>query len=140
MYRRGPRRNNAACLAVIRLSVTSPSYPQANWAHLVLIPKWVCSCTFWDPVGLSNKLSCEAGSFSCCCNPQRFLQPEVLRLYFPMLEPCVAWFVPSGLSTSKYVTTGSTSRLLMPRCPPRSLVLPCPLCPAAHFCPSYQSG
>ena len=34
-------------------------------------------------MGLSNELSCEAGSFSCCHNPSRFLQPEVLRLYFP---------------------------------------------------------
>ena len=31
----------------------------------------------------SNGLSCETGSFSQCHNPHRFLQPEVLRLYFP---------------------------------------------------------
>ena len=35
------------------------------------------------PVGLSKKLSCEAGSFSCHLNPHRFFQSEVLRLYFP---------------------------------------------------------
>ena len=40
---------------------------------------------FQDPVGLSKELSCEAGSFSHCCNPYRFLQPELLRL--PVLEP-----------------------------------------------------
>ena len=54
-------------------------------------------------MGLSNQLSCEAGSLSCHCNSHRFLQSEVLRLYFLMLEPwvsqsvllpiCSYWFV-----------------------------------------------
>ena len=39
---------------------------------------------------LSNELSCETGSFSCCRNPHRFFQSEVLRLYFPTKEPWVA--------------------------------------------------
>ena len=43
-------------------------------------------------MGLWNKLSCEAGSFSHCHNPHRFFQSEVLRLYFPTLEP---WFASS---------------------------------------------
>ena len=34
-------------------------------------------------MGLSNGLSWETGSFFPCYNPHRFLQPEVLRLYFP---------------------------------------------------------
>ena len=42
---------------------------------------------------LSNKLSCEAGSFSCHHNPYRCLPPRVLRLSFPRLEPWVSWFV-----------------------------------------------
>ena len=37
-------------------------------------------------MGLSNELSCEAGSFSPLHNPHRFLPPEILRLYFPALE------------------------------------------------------
>ena len=41
-------------------------------------------------MGLSKELSYEAGSFSCCCNPHRIFQPEVLRLYLPALEPQVA--------------------------------------------------
>ena len=41
-------------------------------------------------MGPSNGLSCETGSFSHHCNPLRFLQPEVLRLYLPALEPWVA--------------------------------------------------
>ena len=40
-------------------------------------------------MGLSKELSCEAGTFSCCHKPRRFLQPEVLRLYFTVLEPWV---------------------------------------------------
>ena len=41
-------------------------------------------------MGLSNDLSCEAGSLSCCCpNPHRCFQSG-LRLYFPELEPWVA--------------------------------------------------
>ena len=47
-------------------------------------------CTFWDPVGLSNELSCMAGSLSHHHNPHRILQPEVLKLSAPMLEPWVA--------------------------------------------------
>ena len=39
---------------------------------------------------VTNKLYCKGGSFSHHCNPHRFLQPVVLRLYFPTLEPWVA--------------------------------------------------
>ena len=48
-------------------------------------------------MGLSNKLSCEAGSFSCSRNPHRFSQPEVLRLSFPTPAP---WAVQSVLLPS----------------------------------------
>ena len=49
-------------------------------------------------MGLSNDLSHEAGSLSCCCpNPHGRFQSEFsirgLRLYFPELEPWVAWSV-----------------------------------------------
>ena len=45
------------------------------------------------PVGLSNDLSCEAESFSCCRpNPQGAFSIRGLRLYFPALEPWVARF------------------------------------------------
>ena len=39
--------------------------------------------------GLSNEPSCQARSFSCHCNPHRFFQSEVMRLYFTALEPWV---------------------------------------------------
>ena len=31
-------------------------------------------------MGLPNKLSCDVGGFSCCHNPHRFFQPEILKL------------------------------------------------------------
>ena len=40
-------------------------------------------------MGLSNKLSCEAGIFSYHLNPHRSFQSEILSLYFPILEPLV---------------------------------------------------
>ena len=107
MWGWGHRGNNAACLALAGFQYF-PCYLQANWALLVQILGWVILCMFLDPVGLSNKLSCEAGSFShprSYHSPHRFLQPEVLRLYFPALEPWVVWSVSfpscSGLSTHR---------------------------------------
>ena len=47
-------------------------------------------------MGLSNKLSCEAGSFSCCClNPHGCFQSEVGGL-FPCAGAlsCVVYFAP----------------------------------------------
>ena len=38
-------------------------------------------------MGLPNEFSCEAGCSSCCLHSHRFFQSEVLRLYFPTLEP-----------------------------------------------------
>ena len=40
-------------------------------------------------MGPSDSLCCEIGSFSCHHHPFRFLKPEVLWLYFRMLE---LWF------------------------------------------------
>ena len=58
-------------------------YPQSNWALLVLLPKKVGLYTFWDPVGLSNELSCEAGSFSHC----RLHPQGVFNQWFEALFP-----------------------------------------------------
>ena len=94
-----------------------PCYTQGNWALPVLIPRCVGLCTFLDPLGLSNELSCEAGSFSHCCNPYKFFQSGVLRFYSPVLEPWVAWsrspVFPPSLSTHKRGTTRSTSQHLI---------------------------
>ena len=63
---------------------------------------------------LSNDLSCEAGSLSCCLNPPQVFSPRGLKLYFPALEPWVMWFalLPcclSGLSVCECGAAGSTS-------------------------------
>ena len=66
-------------------------------------------------MGLSNDLSCEAGSLSCCRpNPHGRFQIRGLRLYFPELEP---WVTPSasvpdvhpGLSVHECGVAGSAS-------------------------------
>ena len=87
-----------------------PLYPQANWVFLVLA-SWgvgaggVVLCTFYDPVSLSNKLSFEAGSFSCCLNPHRFFLLEALRLYFPALAPWVTRSVSLPSCSSCFIHT-----------------------------------
>ena len=61
---------------------------------------------FYDPVGVSNELSCEVGNFSHCChNPHRFFQSEVLRLYFPALELWVSWSISLPNCSSWFICT-----------------------------------
>ena len=43
-----------------------------------------------------------SGSSSCHLNPHRCFQSEVLRLYFPALEPWVAWSVLYPISSSRF--------------------------------------
>ena len=78
-------------------------YPQVKGSLLVLIPWQVGLCTFQEPVSLTNELYCEAGTFSHHHNPHRFLQPEVLRLYFPTLESWVAWSVLLPSCSSQFI-------------------------------------
>ena len=56
-------------------------------------------------MGLSNELSCEAGSFSHPLNPHRFFQSEVLRLYFLALEPWVLQSVSLLSCSSRFIRT-----------------------------------
>ena len=58
-------------------------------------------------MGLSSEVSCEAGCFSCCHNPHRFLQPEVLRLYFPVLELWIAQSASLPSCSSHFIRTQS---------------------------------
>ena len=58
-------------------------YPLSNWARLVLVPKWVGLCTLQAPVGLSNNLSCDAGSFSCSCPTPTGVFTERFEALFP---------------------------------------------------------
>ena len=71
-------------------------------------------------MGLSNELSCEAGSFSCHLNPHRFFQSEVLRLYFPTPEPWVAWSVSFPRCSSWFIRTEMWDRPVcqLPPCQP----------------------
>ena len=102
-------------------------------------------------MGLSNELSCEAGSFSLCCNTHRFFHSEVVRLYFPTLEPWVAWFVPLPL----FLLVHPHMNVGLPAPPATALPgppatdspgLPAAALPrvlstsAAHLCSSYGSG
>ena len=80
-----------------------PLLLQANWALLVLIPVWVGLCMFYDPVSLSNELSCEAGSFSPCVNTHKYFQSEALRMYFPMLGPWVTQAVSLPSCSSHFI-------------------------------------
>ena len=78
-------------------------------------------------MGLSNELSCEARSFSHHCNPHRFLQSEVLRLYFPALEPWVAGSVSLPSCSSQFIRTQTWDRPVCQPLPCReSLHLGCP--------------
>ena len=71
----GSEREQCCLLCSLPVFSHFPVYPQLTWALLVLIPRWVSLCTFYDLVGLSSKLSCEAGSFSyCSLNPHRYFK------------------------------------------------------------------
>ena len=49
-------------------------------------------------MGLSNELSCEAAA-----TPKDFFQSEVLRFYFPIREPWVAWSVSLPSCSSQFI-------------------------------------
>ena len=55
--------------------------PTIKLGPSVTVSQWVGLCAFQDPVGLSNELSCEAGSFCCCLNPPRFLKSGFEALF-----------------------------------------------------------
>ena len=96
------------CYSLCSLLVFSHSlcYPQVNWALLVLIPRWVGLCTFWDPAGLSNEISCEAGSFSRCrLNPQ-----GVFNQGFEASSPRAGALVLHGLFRSLFVPPSLSPR------------------------------
>ena len=91
-------------------------------------------------MSLSNRLSCESGGFSCCLNPHRFFQLEVLRFYFPSLEPQVEQsnlscspVAPPSLSACQCGITQSASCHLTHPSPPATALLGSPLCLS---CPS----
>ena len=89
-------------------------YPQSNWTFLVLLPEWVGLCTFQNPVGLSNELSCEDGNFShFYINPHRCFNQwfEALFPYTGTLGCAVCCWVYQLLPCCQ-----------LQLCPPRSTI------------------
>ena len=98
---------------------TNKSVPSGGESH-------VCGLVYvLGPQGLSNELSCEAGSFSCCHNSHRCIDPEVLRLYFPTLEPwvarsvslpsCSSWFIHNECGNNHSISHHLTRLILQPQ-------------------------
>ena len=79
-------------------------------------------------MGLSSELPCEAGRISCCRNPHRCFQSEALRLYFPILEPLVAWSISLPSCSSQFIC------IQMWDLPVHSLAAS-PLCPGCLYPP-----
>ena len=96
---------------------------------------------------LSNELSCEAGSFSCHLNPHRYSQSEVLRLYFSMLGPWVAWSVLLPSCSSWFICMQMWDCLvcqLLPHPPWSSsycltMSPVCPSCPSLPLLPVWMN-
>ena len=89
-------------------------------------------------MGLSNKLSSETQSFSHCHNPHRFFfQSEVLRLYFPVLEPWVVWPVSLPSCFSRFIHMQMWDHWVLQPLPCCQSSLPwLPIsAPAARLCP-----
>ena len=61
-------------------------------------------------------------SISCCLNPHTFFQSEVLKLYFPALEPWVAWPISFPSCSSWFICMWRWDCLLcqLPPCLPPS--------------------
>ena len=141
---RGSRGRNATCWALSQLSVTSPT------SHKQIGPFWcwfpsgwffVHSGTLWVSPTNSPVQPC---SFSHCCNPHKFLPPQVLSLYFPALEPWLRGLsqsplVPPGLYARKCGTSWPASLHLTHLVLQPSLATR-PLQPSCTSLPLYQSG
>ena len=120
-----------------------PSYPQSNWAPLVLIPSgWACvhSRTLWvSPTNSSVRLGVSPAAASTPIDvfSQRF---EAL---FPTLEPGFHSLSPQ-LFLSVYLHANVGPLLHQPLPPPvwssSCFLVSSPLHPATHLHLSYQSG
>ena len=82
-----------------------PHFPQVNrtlpGAALVLIPGWVCtSRTLWAP---PTDSPVRLAVSPTTATPTGFLQLEVLRLYYPELEPWVVWSVSLPSCSSWFI-------------------------------------
>ena len=103
MWGRGQKGNNATCLALALLSVTSLSSCKWIVPFQLLISGLVGLCMFQDPISPSNRLSCEIWFLMLPHSPLFYSQ----RFWglFPALEPWVAWSVSLPSCSSLLVCT-----------------------------------
>ena len=116
MWGTNQRRNNAACLVLTPLSVTSLISHKWIVSFQVLTCRWVGLCTFYDPVGLSDELSCETGSFSHHHNTHIFFTARgfeslVSRAKVPGFKICLTHqlFLPAYLCANVGPPMGSST-------------------------------
>ena len=99
-----------------------PLFPTSKLALLVLIPRCVGLCTFrtlWaSPANSPGRLGIR------CCNPSRYLQPEVLRISFPTLDSqsvllpsWSSWFIHTGMWDFQSTSCCLAVHPLHPGCP-----------------------
>ena len=141
MWGRGPRGNNAACLALWWFSITSlTTKNQIGSFWCWFLGGWVCVCS--RTLCVSPRSSPVRLKFlPLTRQPPQLFSVRGLRLYFPKLEPWVAWsvsplVVPPGLSARECGTAQSAT---LPHSASHCLAQS-PLHVAAHLFPSYQSG
>ena len=125
MWGRGPKGNNAACLALTWLLVTSPATHKQIGPFWCWFPgEWVCVHSRTPCVSPTNS-PVRLGVSPATATPKDFLQPEVLRLYFPMLESWVAQYVSLPSCSSRFIHTQMWNCLvhqLLPWCLVSSLL------------------
>ena len=88
-----------------------PHYSQTNWALLVLIPGWMglCSRALWvSPTNSPGRLGVSPATIT-----PTVLQPEVLRLSFPTLEPRVVRSILLPSCSSQCISTQTWDRLVL---------------------------
>ena len=98
MWGRGQRGNNAACLALTLLSLTSLASHKWTVLFQVLIPRWVGLCTFQNPVGPSSGLSWD---WEFPLPPQ----PPIFDRGFEALVSRVVWSVSLPSCSSQLMHT-----------------------------------
>ena len=114
LWGRGQRGNNATCWALSLFQLLSP-LPASEWCPSRCCPgadswgEWACVCsrTLWSPQKDSPE---RLAVYSATATPRKFLQLQVLRHYFPVLEPWVvqsvlSWHCPLPYCSSQFVCT-----------------------------------
>ena len=105
MCGRGLRGNNATCSTLSQLSVPSPTtHKQIGPFWCSFLGGWACVCSRTLGVSPSNS-HVRLGVSPTATTPTGFFSQKFLRLYFPMLEPQVAWSVLLPSCSSWFICT-----------------------------------